>query len=70
MVLGVVTVTVADPYWLESCVDAAKMIAVPAPDGLKTPTLLTVPMLTGTTVQLTAELKFPVPLTTGVQVEV
>jgi hypothetical protein len=70
MVLGGVTVTVADPYMLVFCVDAAKMIAVPAPAGVKTPALLTVPMLAGTTVQLTAELKFPVPLTTGVQVEV
>ena len=67
---GAVTVTVALPDLVESCVDVAVMVAVPAAVGVRTPALLTVPMLAGLTDHVTAELKLPVPLTVGVQVDV
>jgi len=67
---GAVTVTVALPDFVESCADVAVIVAVPAPVGVKTPALLTVPMLVGLTDHVTDELKFPVPLTVGVQVDV
>jgi hypothetical protein len=41
---------------VESCVDVAVIVAVPAPAGVKTPPLLTVPMLVGLTDHVTAEL--------------
>ena len=53
---GAVTVTVADPDLVESCVDVAVMVAVPAPAGVKTPALLTAPMLVGLTDHVTTEL--------------
>ena len=52
----VVTVTVALPDFVESCVDVAVMVAVPVPAGVKTPALLTVPMLGGLTDHVTDEL--------------
>jgi hypothetical protein len=65
-----VTVTVDDPYLVKSCVEVAVMVAVPALLGVKTPELLTVPILVGLTAQLTKLLKLPVPVTVGVQVDV
>jgi len=51
-----VTVTVADPDLVESCVDVAVIVAVPAPVGVKTPALLTEPMVVGLTDHVTPEL--------------
>jgi hypothetical protein len=56
IVTGTVTVTVADPDLLESCVEVAVIVAVPAPAGVKTPVLLTAPALVGLTDQVTVEL--------------
>lgn len=53
---GTVTVTVALPNLVKSCVDVAVMLAVPAPVGVKTPLLLTVPMLVGLRDHVTDEL--------------
>ena len=53
---GVVTVTAALPDLVESCVDVAVMVAVPVPAGVRTPALLTVPMLVGLTDHVTDEL--------------
>jgi hypothetical protein len=53
---GAVTVTVALPDLVESCVDVAVMVAVPTPAGVRTPALLTVPMLVGLTDHVTDEL--------------
>jgi hypothetical protein len=65
-----VTVTVAEPDWLESCVDVAMILAVPALVGVNTPVALTDPREEGVTDHVTASLKFPVPVTVGVQDEV
>ena len=46
----------AVPDLVESCVDVAVILAVPAPVGVKTPALLTAPMLAGLTDHVTAEL--------------
>ena len=46
----------ADPDFVVSCVDVAVMVAVPTPAGVRTPALLTVPMLVGLTDHLTDEL--------------
>jgi hypothetical protein len=62
--------TVAEPLLVESCVDVAVMVAVPALLGVNTPELLTVPRLVGLTDHVTEELKLPVPVTVGVQVDV
>jgi hypothetical protein len=67
---GFVTVTVALPDLVVSCVEVAVIVAVPAPAGVKTPALLTAPMLVGLTDHATDELKLPVPVTVGVQVDV
>lgn len=67
---GMVTVTVAEPDFVVSCVDVAVIVAVPSPDGAKRPALLTAPMLAGLTDHVTDELKLPVPATVGEQVEV
>jgi hypothetical protein len=56
IVEGVVTVTVALPDLVESCVDVAVIVAVPVPAGVKTPALLTVPKLVGLIDHVTAEL--------------
>jgi hypothetical protein len=56
IVEGVVTVTAALPDLVESCVDVAVIVAVPVPAGVKTPALLTVPMLAGLTDHVTDEL--------------
>ena len=53
---GAVTVTVALPDLVVSCVDVAVMVAVPTPAGVRTPALLTVPMLVGLTDHVTDEL--------------
>ena len=53
---GAVTVTVALPDLVESCLDVAVMVAVPVPAGVRTPALLTVPMLVGLTDHVTDEL--------------
>jgi len=70
MVGGAVTTTVAEANFVVSCADVAVMVAVPGPAGMYAPMLLTVPILAGLTDQLMAWLKFPVPLTNGVQAEV
>jgi hypothetical protein len=67
---GVFTVTYAVPDRVVSCVDVACTVAVPVAVGVKTSALLTLPILDGLTDQVTALLKFPVPVTVGVQVEV
>ncbi len=64
------TVTVAVPDFVESCVDVAVMVAVPVPEAVNTPALLTVPELVGLTDHVTEALKLPVPFTVGVQVDV
>ena len=48
--------TVALPDLDESSVEVAVMVAVPVPDGVKTPALLIVPMLAGLTDHVTDEL--------------
>ena len=48
--------TVALPDLDESSVEVAVMVAGPVPDGVKTPALLTVPMLAGLTDHVTDEL--------------
>ena len=53
---GAVTITVAEPDLVESWVEVAVMVSVPAPLGVNTPELLTVPMLVGLTDQETEEL--------------
>jgi len=53
---GAVTVTVALPDLVESCVDVAVMVTVPVLAGVKTPALLTVPLLVGLTDHVTDEL--------------
>jgi hypothetical protein len=70
IVEGAATITVADPDLVESNVEVAVMVAVPADVGVKTPELLTLPMLDGLSDQLTELLKLPVPVTVGVQVDV
>jgi len=70
MATATLTVTVELPDFVESCVDVAVTVAVPAPVGVNTPTPLTVPMLVGLTDQVTEELKLPVPSTVGVQADV
>ncbi len=56
MVFGTATVTVADPDLVASWVEVAVTVAVPAAVGVKTPLLLTEPMVAGETDQVTAEL--------------
>lgn len=56
MVTGTETVMVDEPDLVESCVEVAVMVAVPAPDGVKTPALETVPAVEGETDHVTAEL--------------
>jgi len=53
---GAVTVTVALPDLVESCVDVAVIVAVPVLEAVNTPALLTVPMLVGLTDHVTDEL--------------
>ena len=53
---GAVTVTVASPDLVESCVDVAVIVAVPVLEAVNTPALLTVPMLVGLTDHVTDEL--------------
>jgi hypothetical protein len=50
---GVLTVTVVEPNLFVSCADVAVIVAVPAADGVKTPALLTAPMVVGLTDQVT-----------------
>jgi hypothetical protein len=67
---GTVTVMVVEPDLVESCVEVAVMVAAPALFGLKIPALLTDPMLDGLTDHVMPVLKFPIPATVGVHVEV
>jgi hypothetical protein len=53
---GAVTVTVALPDLVESCVDVAVIVAVPVLEAVNTPALLTVPMVVGLTDHVTDEL--------------
>jgi hypothetical protein len=53
---GFATATGAEPDLVESSVDVAVMVAVPAPEGVKTPVEVAVPMLAGLTDQVTEEL--------------
>ena len=68
--LGAAIAIEALPDFVVSCVEVAEMVAVPAPSGVKTPALLTAPMLVGLTDHVTEALKLPVPLTVGKQVDV
>jgi hypothetical protein len=65
-----VTAILAEPDRVESWTDVAVMVAVPADAGVKTPELLTLPMLVGLTDHVTVLLKLPLPVTVGVQVDV
>jgi hypothetical protein len=65
-----VTAILAEPDRVESWTDVAVMVAVPADAGVKTPELLTLPMLVGLTDHVTVLLKLPLPATVGVQVDV
>ena len=51
--IAVVTVTLADPDLVESSVEVAVTVAVPAAEGVNTPVAVIVPFVA---VQLTAEL--------------
>ncbi len=64
------TVTDAVPDLVESCVDAAVTVAAPVVAGVKTPALLTAPMLAGLTDHVAAWLGFPVPVTVAAQADV
>jgi hypothetical protein len=64
------TVTTELPDFVESCVELAVIVAVPAPAGVKTPALLTTPIPEGLTDHVTDVLKLPVPVTVGVHVDV
>ena len=66
---GFATAIGVDPDLVESSVEVAMIVAVPVPAGVKTPALLTFPMLVGLTDHVTEELKLPVPLTVDVQVD-
>ena len=57
---GKIIVTVAEPDFVVSCVDVAVIVAVPAADGVNTPEEEIEPPVA---VQVTAEPKFPVPVT-------
>jgi len=70
IVEGTVTVTVVEPDLVESCVEVAVIVAVPASAGVKMPAPPTAPMLVGLTDHVTDVLKLPVPVTVGVQVDV
>ena len=63
-----VTVTVAEFDFVASADEVAVIVAVPVEAGVKTPALLTLPMLVGLTDQVTAVLV--VPVTVALQVEV
>ena len=67
---GTATVTVAEADLVESCVEVAVIVAVPVAAGVKTPELLTLPMIDGLTFQVTALLKLPIPATVAVQEDV
>jgi hypothetical protein len=67
---GTLTVTTELPDFVESWVEVAVMVAVPAPDGLNTPALLTAPVPEGLTDHVTDVIKLPVPVTVGVHVDV
>lgn len=67
---GTLTVTTELPYFVESWVEVAEIVTVPALAGVNTPELLTVPTLVRLTDQVTEVLKLPVPVTVGVQVDV
>lgn len=67
---GADTMTLKDPDFVGSCVEVAVIIAVPGVPGVKTPALLTVPAPVGETAHETALLKFPVPSTVALQVDV
>lgn len=61
MVDSAVTLTVAEPDFVESCVEVAVMVAVPVAAGVNTPEPLRLPTFDGLTDQLTTSLKLPVP---------
>jgi hypothetical protein len=61
------TVTVAGPDLVESCVDVAVIVAVPEVVGVNTPNEVIEPSVAA---QVTVELYVPVPCTVAVQVEV
>jgi hypothetical protein len=60
---GEVTVIVAVPAFVKSCVETAVMFAVPDPDGVKIPEGFTVPSVAD---HVTAVLNAPVPFTVEV----
>lgn len=53
---GFATAIGVEPDLVESSVEVAMIVAVPVPAGVKTPTLLAVPMLVGLTDHVTEEL--------------
>ena len=67
---GAVTATVAEPDLVESCVEVAMMVAVPAAVGVKAPVRLIVPIPEGLAVQLMESPKFPVPDTVEAHADV
>ena len=52
-VTGTIATTVAEPDFVESCIDVAVIAAVPADAGVKMPAPLTVPLFAGLTDQVT-----------------
>ena len=62
--------TVADPDLVVSCVEVAVIVADPAPAGVNTPLPFMLPILDGLANHVTELLKFPVPDTVDVQVDV
>jgi hypothetical protein len=64
---GAVTVIVAEPDLVESCVEVAVQVAVPTPLGVSTPPEVIVPPVA---LHITPVLKAPVPCTIAVHVAV
>lgn len=62
-----VTVTLAEPDFVESCVEVAVTVAVPVATGVNIPEEVIVPSVAA---QETAELYAPVPCTVAVQLDV
>ena len=67
---GTLTVTTKLPDFVESCVEVAVIVAMPAPTGVNTPALLTAPIPEGLTDQDTDVLKLPVPVNVDVHADV
>src|ERR1035441_6456687 len=67
IVMGMETLTALYPDLRASCTEVALIVALPAPEGVKTPPEVIVPPVA---VQVTAWLKAPVPRTVAEHIEV